>query len=140
MKAETNSIIQEKIIRFIFMVIYACINYILQFVIWGISAIQFIISIFSKKPNKNLLNFSIELSEFSLQIMKYLLQGTETRPYPFSIWPKVGDNMEEIDEKSSSEEITKNKDPLNQKASENEKASESEKTTKNDNEINKSNN
>jgi hypothetical protein len=80
---------KDKWTRLIVMIIYAVVNYFVQFLIWIIAAVQFIIALFLGKPNKNLLAFSEGLSGFSYHIMKYLMYNTEIKPYPFSPWSEI---------------------------------------------------
>jgi hypothetical protein len=77
----------DKWIRLIFMVLFAVVGYVVQFIIWAIAAIQFIITLITGKPNGNLLSFGEGLSAFMFHILKYLTYVTEEKPYPFGSWP-----------------------------------------------------
>ena len=77
----------DKWLRVVFMVVYGCVNYLVQFIIYIIAVVQFVISLITGEPNENLENFSDGLSRFAFHIIKYLMYNTEDKPFPFADWP-----------------------------------------------------
>lgn len=83
-----NLMMVDKWLRLFFMIVFAIVNYVVQFLIWALSAIQFIFVLFVSKPNDNLLRFTKGLTAYSYHIMQYLAYNVEEKPFPFSAWPK----------------------------------------------------
>lgn len=71
-------------IRFICMLFYGMINYVVQMLIWMIALVQFIIDLFVGKPNQNLLRLGEWLSYFVAHSFRYLTYNTEEKPFPFN--------------------------------------------------------
>jgi len=86
-KLKSSLVVADKWIRLIFMILFAIVNYLLQFVIWIIALVQFVLTLITGKPNQNLLSLGEGLSKFSLHILRYLMFVTDEKPYPFSEWP-----------------------------------------------------
>ncbi len=86
-KLKASLMVADRWIRLLFMVVFAIVNYLVQIASWLIAAAQFIITLVTGKPNKNLLNLGEGLSGFSFHILKYLMYVTDEKPYPFSSWP-----------------------------------------------------
>ncbi len=82
---------KSKWIRLIFMIVFGVVNYFVQIVICFIAVVQFVCSLLTGKPIKNLLTLGEGLSAFSYQIMQYLVYHTENKPYPFGDWPGASD-------------------------------------------------
>ena len=74
-------------LRLLFMIVFAAVNYFVQFVIWIIAAIQIILTFVLGSPNQNLVRFGQGISDFSYHILKFLTYNAEEKPYPFSPWP-----------------------------------------------------
>ena len=81
-----NLMMKDKWVRLFFMVVYAIVNYVVQLLIWALSAVQFIFVLLADRPNENLLRFTRELTAFSYYIIRYLTYNLEEKPYPFSPW------------------------------------------------------
>jgi len=77
----------DKWLRLIFMILFAIVNYIVQYVIWLIAIVQFIFSAVTGKPNQNLLTFSQSLTAYSYQMIRYLAYCIDDKPFPFGSWP-----------------------------------------------------
>ena len=78
----------DKWLRLIFMIIYLIVNYIVQFIIWALAAVQFIFTLLTGSPNQNLLSFTRGLNAFSYHILQYVTYNTQAKPFPFGSWPK----------------------------------------------------
>jgi len=72
--------------RLIFMAIYLIVLYVAQFIIWALTAIQFIFALLTGHPNQNLLNFTRGLNNFCYHILQYVTYNTNDKPFPFSNW------------------------------------------------------
>lgn len=86
-KLKASLLVADRWIRLLFMILFAIVNYFVQIISWFIAIVQFIITLVTGKPNKNLLSLSEGLSGFSFHILKYLMYVTDEKPYPFSSWP-----------------------------------------------------
>jgi len=78
----------HKWVRLFFMIAFAVVNYFAQLLIWVIAIVQFILSLVTGRPNKNLLSFSYGLSGFVFHIVKYLQYNEEEKPFPFASWTR----------------------------------------------------
>lgn len=81
---------KSKWLRLLFMIIYAIIFYVLMHIAIGLIAlIQFLITLFTGKANKDILAFSKSLNAYLYQIMQFLTYNAEAKPFPFGeSWPK----------------------------------------------------
>jgi hypothetical protein len=78
----------DKWFRLLFVVIYLVVNYVAQFIIWALAAIQFIFALLTGSPNQNLLSFTRGLNAFCYDILQYVTYNTQDKPFPFGSWPK----------------------------------------------------
>jgi Domain of unknown function (DUF4389) len=78
----------DKWLRLLFMVIYLVVNYVAQFIIWALAAVQFIFALLTGSANHNLLSFTRGLNAFCYQILQYATYNSQEKPYPFGNWPK----------------------------------------------------
>ena len=82
----------SKLIRFIFMVIYAfAINFALTISI-GLAFVQFLFVLFTSKVNTSIANVNSYIIEFFDDSLAFLLFQTEEKPFPF----KNNSNEEEV--------------------------------------------
>ena len=80
-------------IRLLFMIAFAVVLYlIIAPVILVIMIAQALFSLITGSPNSNLKDFSGALAQYIFQILKFLLYGTEDKPFPFADFPSVGDD------------------------------------------------
>jgi len=84
---------KEKWIRLLFMILFAIIAGISKIIIYVIALVQFITLLFTNEPNKMLLDFSKNLSYYNYQMFLFLTYNSETKPYPFTPWPKETGNL-----------------------------------------------
>ena len=80
--------VKEKWLRLIYMIIFFVIAWIVRIVVWAITALQFIYTLFVGSPLPTLLPFSNSLSKYIYQIARFLMYGTEEKPFPFTHWPE----------------------------------------------------
>ena len=74
-------------LRLLFMIVFGCVGWILQYVIWLMAAVQVVLTFVMGKPNQDLVRIGQGLSAFFCHIMKYLTYNIEEKPYPFTPWP-----------------------------------------------------
>ncbi len=102
---------KEKWIRFLFMILFAIVNYFVQMVIGVVALVQFIIILITGKANDNLLHFGSGVSAYVYHIMSFLTYGREEKPYPFSEWPvrKIEDSKLKTEKTKKIEKTEKKK-------------------------------
>lgn len=84
--AATERKISDDLIRLVYMFLFLIAMRISCSLICIIALVQFIIVIFSRKGNPEILKFSEGLSSYLKNITRYLDYNTEQKPWPFSSW------------------------------------------------------
>jgi len=74
-------------LRLILVVIFLFVFTFTDIILWFIAGIQFLFTIFTKKPNENLLGFSIKLRNYLSQIIDFVTYSSDLKPFPFSPFP-----------------------------------------------------
>ena len=74
-------------LRLILVVIFLFVFNFADIILWFIAGIQFLFTIFTKKPNENLLGFSIKLRNYLSQIIDFVTYSSDLKPFPFSPFP-----------------------------------------------------
>ncbi|HKK15653.1 MAG TPA: DUF4389 domain-containing protein [Gammaproteobacteria bacterium] len=77
--------------RGLFIVIFGVIFYFLVIIIWLLVIFQFLTKVMTGNLNQYLDNFSVGLTEYTLQILNYVTFRSNDRPFPFS--PLPGSNI-----------------------------------------------
>ena len=75
-------------LRLLFMALFLVLVEIATSVMVLLIVIQFIHQLFTGRCQANLMDFSHGLGSFVLQSYQFLTHQTETKPYPFTDWPK----------------------------------------------------
>ena len=75
-------------LRLILIVIFLFVFTFADIILWFIAGIQFLFTIFTKKPNENLLGFSIKLRNYLSQIIDFVTYSSDLKPFPFSPFPE----------------------------------------------------
>ncbi len=75
-------------IRLVFMVLFALVVELAAPLLIILVVIQFVYRLFNDNNQTEIYEFSRSLSEFIYQIYRFLTYQTETKPFPFSDWPK----------------------------------------------------
>ncbi|MFC1748827.1 DUF4389 domain-containing protein [Pseudomonadota bacterium] len=91
MNTDNNNIVaQPQTIwqRGLYMLLFAFLIGIAKVVAFSVVCLQFLLVLFSGKPNEQLLEFGKSLSIYTYQIMLFLTFNREEHPYPFTDWPK----------------------------------------------------
>ena len=74
-------------LRLVFMIVLAIAFSIAEIVIFAVSIFQFFATLFTRKPNIQLMRFGRNLACYLQQITTFMTFATDERPFPFSPWP-----------------------------------------------------
>ena len=77
----------ETWIRLAFMVLFGVVGYVGLLVVLLVVLAQFILKLFTGRPNQRLRVLGDALGGYYQQIIAFLCQSSEEKPYPFSPWP-----------------------------------------------------
>ncbi len=90
MKQETkdNLTSRNTWIRVVYMILFAVIFYIVEFVIAVIAIVQFLSTLFTGKVNQQLQALGQGVGVYVNEITVFLTYHTDDKPYPFAPWPK----------------------------------------------------
>ncbi len=75
--------------RGLYMLLFAFIYSLAEFVVVFICIFQFIVRLVSGDINDRLLAMSRGVCEFILQILQYETFNTDYKPFPFNPWPEI---------------------------------------------------
>jgi len=75
--------------RGLYMLLFAFIYSLAEFVVVFICIFQFIVRLVSGNINDRLLAMSRGVCEFILQILQYETFNTDYKPFPFNPWPEI---------------------------------------------------
>ena len=84
-------------VRGLYMLLFAVIYSVTEFVLGLIVVFQFIHVLFSRDTNDRLLDFSSDLSVYIYQILQFLTFNSEAKPFPFAVWPNGPEDLESLD-------------------------------------------
>jgi hypothetical protein len=87
MNYDDQTKLENKFLRFIFMVLFVVVYKLLDVVLLLVVAVQFLFHLFTDNDNETLRQFGDGLSCYYYQIYRYLTYNTEEKPFPFSDWP-----------------------------------------------------
>jgi hypothetical protein len=73
--------------RALYMVLFAVIYSIAEFVVVAVVLLQFLFTLFTARQNDRLLLLGQSLSTYLYQILLYLTYNTEYMTFPFGDWP-----------------------------------------------------
>ncbi|WP_263078991.1 DUF4389 domain-containing protein [Endozoicomonas sp. Mp262] len=79
---------ESRWLRLLFMVLFYMAAYITGFLILVVVAVQVIHDFIKGRPNERLLEFTASLNRYFYQVIQYISFNSESKPYPFSDWPK----------------------------------------------------
>ncbi len=74
-------------LRLISMIVLAIAFNVAEIVIFAVVIFQFLVTLFTGKPNSQLRQFGSNLARYIQQITSFMTFGTEEKPFPFSSWP-----------------------------------------------------
>lgn len=84
-------------LRGFFMVLFAILYGVAEFVLAIVAIFQFGAALITGKPNDNAVRFGNSLGQYIFQIAQFVTFNTEIKPFPFSSWPEarsVANNQE----------------------------------------------
>ena len=74
-------------LRLVFMIVLSVAFNVAEIVTFAVVVFQFLASLFTGKPNDQLIRFGLNLARYIQQITVYLTFSTEEKPFPFTPWP-----------------------------------------------------
>jgi len=80
---------RETWVRVLFVILFALIYSVAEVVIVTVVLVQFGFVLITGERNKKLLDFGANLSTFVYQILRYVSFNTDDKPFPFTDWPSV---------------------------------------------------
>ncbi|MFC3151135.1 DUF4389 domain-containing protein [Litoribrevibacter euphylliae] len=96
MNYDDQTKLENKLLRLVFMVLFAVVYKLLDIVLMLVAIAQYLFHLLTDKDNETLRQLGDGLSCYYYQIFQYLTYNSEEKPFPFSDWP------------TSSEELMKN--------------------------------
>ena len=78
---------QSTWMRLVYMVLFAVIFNIAEFVITVVVVVQFLFKLFVGRVNENLSALGHGLASYVYEVISYLTFHTDDMPYPFGPWP-----------------------------------------------------
>ncbi|GLR64449.1 DUF4389 domain-containing protein [Marinospirillum insulare] len=76
-------------LRLPFMLLFFFAWRLAELILLGVIFVQVVFRLFKGEPQEQLLKFASQLTCFSYQTFRYLTFNSETKPFPFSAWPKA---------------------------------------------------
>ena len=80
--------------RGLFMLLFAVLYGVAEFVLLVIAVFQFGHALFTGRPNDNVTVFGFSVGRYIFDITKFVTFNTEEKPFPFSAWPAAGDQSD----------------------------------------------
>jgi|GEM_PF-2132791 len=82
--------------KLLYLLLYAICFNVAEIVMWAITIIQFITTILTGSPLRQLQVFGSSLSEYLKQVADYLTAAKDEKPFPINAWPtSAKQDMEE---------------------------------------------
>jgi len=100
MNYDDQAKLEHKLLRLVFMVLFALIYKLLDVVLILIVIAQYLFHVLTDKDNETLRQLGDGLSCYYYQIFRYLTYNSEEKPFPFSDWPTSSKDMIEELKKS----------------------------------------
>ena len=75
--------------RGLFMLLFAVLYGVAEFVLLVIALFQFGHALFTGRPNENVTVFGYSVGRYIFDITKFVTFNSEVKPFPFSAWPAV---------------------------------------------------
>lgn len=77
-------------VRGLFMLLFAVLYGVAEFVLLVIALFQFGHALFTGRPNDNATSFGYSIGRYIFDITRFVTFNTDERPFPFSPWPQNG--------------------------------------------------
>ena len=75
-------------LRGLYMLMFLVFYSVAEVIIFAVITFQFVLLLFTAKPNERLVKLGQSLSTYQYQILVFLTFNSEMHPYPFGAWPK----------------------------------------------------
>ena len=79
----------DDLMRGLFMIIFFVAARFVAVLVVFIALFQFICTLITRKPNKNVKDFGKDLSVYAAEIIEFLSYSTDRKPWPFSSEPEA---------------------------------------------------
>ena len=99
-KLKKNLLSESVWLRGLYMLLFYAISSIMIMLLVFIAGVQWILTLVTTKPNKNLHTFTAGGNNYLYQIFKFLTFNAEEKPFPFSDWPSSKGNAEQLTSKN----------------------------------------
>lgn len=93
MNYDDQTKLENKLLRLVFMVLFAVIYRVLDIILILIAVVQYLFHVFTDKDNETLRQLGDGVSCYYFQIFRYLTYNTEEKPFPFSDWPTSTEDL-----------------------------------------------
>lgn len=80
----------------VYMLIFYVIYLLLGYLLFGIGVAQLLVKLLSGQPQSDLVRFGSSLSQYMAQIVEYISMRSPVRPFPFSDWPAIPGQEEDV--------------------------------------------
>lgn len=77
-----------------FIIVFLIFYGIAETLVVAIVIYQFLSRLLTRQPNEKLLGFSMSLNHYILEVLNYLTQINQDKPFPFADWPE-GDGKQD---------------------------------------------
>lgn len=74
-------------VRGLYMLLFALLYSVAEFVMAAVVLLQFLYRVFTAKTQPRLLSLGASLASYIYQLIRFLSFNSEHKPYPFSEWP-----------------------------------------------------
>ena len=80
--------VKDRLIKGLFVFLFLFAFGVCRFLLHIIALVQFLFDLISGKPNNRLFQFSSELKDYIAEVVVFVTYQSDTKPFPFSDWPK----------------------------------------------------
>lgn len=96
----------ENWLRILYIVLFALIIYLLNFIFIAVVLIQILFVLISGQRNDKLLGFANSCVQYVSQTLSFMSFNSEEKPFPFSDWPEPNVTVSNDDEASSANDAS----------------------------------
>jgi hypothetical protein len=75
--------------RIVYMILFAVILYLVMMLVSLVVIVQLLFALFTGKPNEDITDFAVDLSQYVYRIVAFLTYTDDRRPFPFNQWDEV---------------------------------------------------
>lgn len=83
---------QSTWVRLLYLILFVVIFNVAELVILAVVIFQFLTKLFTGHVNAELRPLSESLAMYAREVIEYLTQYSDDKPYPFGAWPKASDD------------------------------------------------